>query len=48
MSLTLIRATWIEQQNLLWITDLDDESNPIGPDMKWIKLIDQWDAEYSM
>ncbi|KAG9092555.1 hypothetical protein FRC06_011880, partial [Ceratobasidium sp. 370] len=36
------------RQNLLWITDLEDESNPIGPNMKWIKLINEWDAEYSI
>ncbi|KAG9091317.1 hypothetical protein FS749_016631 [Ceratobasidium sp. UAMH 11750] len=36
------------RQNLLWITDLEDASNPIGPNMKWIKLINEWDAEYSI
>ncbi|KAG9125182.1 hypothetical protein FRC07_008659 [Ceratobasidium sp. 392] len=36
------------RQNLLWITDLEDENNPIGPNMKWIKLINEWDAEYSI
>ncbi|KAG8782725.1 hypothetical protein FRC12_020503 [Ceratobasidium sp. 428] len=36
------------RQNLLWITDLEDGNNPIGPDMKWIKLINEWDAEYSI
>lgn len=36
------------QQNLLWITDLEVSNNPIGPNMNWIKLIDEWDAEYSV
>ncbi|CAE6439737.1 unnamed protein product [Rhizoctonia solani] len=35
-------------QNLLWITDLEDQANPIGPKMKWIKLINEWDASYSV
>ncbi|QRW15681.1 carbohydrate esterase family 10 protein [Rhizoctonia solani] len=36
------------RQNLLWVTDLEDPSNPIGPNMKWIKLIDDWEASYSV
>ncbi|KAH7344156.1 prolyl oligopeptidase [Rhizoctonia solani] len=36
------------RQNLLWITDLEDTANPIGPDMKWIKLINDWNASYSV
>ncbi|QRV87176.1 carbohydrate esterase family 10 protein [Ceratobasidium sp. AG-Ba] len=36
------------RQNLLWITDLEAKGNSIGPNMKWIKLIDEWHAEYSI
>ncbi|KAH8829968.1 prolyl oligopeptidase [Flagelloscypha sp. PMI_526] len=32
------------RKNLLWVTDL--ESNEIGPNMKWTRLIDEWDAQY--
>ena len=31
---------------MLWITDL--ETNEIGPDMRWEKLIDTFDAEHDM
>lgn len=31
---------------MLWITDL--EKNEIGPNMKWEKLIDTFDAEHDM
>jgi hypothetical protein len=34
------------QKNLLWITDLD--KNKIGPNMKWDKVINDFDAEYDM
>ncbi|CAE6472035.1 unnamed protein product [Rhizoctonia solani] len=36
------------RQNLLWVTDLEDPSNPIGLEMKWTKLINEWEASYSV
>lgn len=32
------------QKNLLWIADL--ENNTIGEDIKWDKLVDEFDAEF--
>ncbi|TFL05465.1 prolyl oligopeptidase [Pterulicium gracile] len=34
------------RKNLLWIADL--ENNTIGPDMKWDKVIDEYDAAYNV
>lgn len=40
--LSVVRDT--ARKNLLWICDLQE--NTIGPNMKWEKLIDEFDAEY--
>jgi hypothetical protein len=34
------------QKNLLWLVDLEKE--PIGPNLTWIKLVDDFEAEYSV
>lgn len=34
------------QKNLLWLADLEKE--PIGPHLNWIKLVDDFEAEYSV
>jgi hypothetical protein len=36
------------RKNRLWIADLHDSSNPIGPDMKWHKVVDEFKAEYNV
>jgi prolyl oligopeptidase len=33
-------------KSLFWITDL--QTNEIGPNMKWLKLVDRWEADYKM
>lgn len=34
------------RKNLLWLADLEKE--PIGPNFNWIKLVDDFEAEYSV
>ena len=34
------------RKRLFWIADL--QTNEIGPNMKWLKLVDKWEAEYYM
>ena len=34
------------QKNLLWLVDLEKE--PIGPNLTWIKLVDDFEAEYGV
>lgn len=34
------------QKNLLWVADLQE--NEIGPNIKWEKLIDEFEAEYDV
>lgn len=34
------------QKYLVWVADLKE--NEIGPNLKWIKLIDEFDASYDM
>ena len=36
----------LTQKYLLWIADL--EKNEIGPNMKWTKVINEFDASYAM
>ncbi|KAF7969402.1 hypothetical protein HWV62_27391 [Athelia sp. TMB] len=35
-----------DRKNMLWVTDL--HANEIGPDMKWDKLVDSFEAEYDV
>ncbi|KZP21737.1 hypothetical protein FIBSPDRAFT_740187 [Athelia psychrophila] len=35
-----------DRKNMLWVTDL--ETNEIGPNMKWDKLVNTFDAEYDV
>lgn len=35
-----------DRKNLLWVTDL--ETNEIGPNMKWDKIVNTFDAEYDV
>ncbi|KAI9511293.1 prolyl oligopeptidase [Russula earlei] len=49
-----IDGRWLElyisrdtsRKNLLWLADLEKE--PIGPNLNWIKLVDNFEAEYSI
>lgn len=34
------------QKNLVWVTDLQE--NEIGPNMKWDKIVDEFEAEYEV
>lgn len=34
------------QQNLLWIANFDE--NNIGPNIKWIKVVDEFVSEYTV
>jgi prolyl oligopeptidase len=34
------------RKSLFWIADL--QINEIGPNMKWLKLVDKWEAEYNV
>lgn len=38
-------VTLIHQKNLLWIADL--EKTTIGENIKWDKLVDEFNAEFS-
>ncbi|KAG6331834.1 hypothetical protein ID866_7256 [Astraeus odoratus] len=42
--LSVVRDT--ARKNLLWVSDLQE--NEIGQNMKWVKLIDEYDAEYTV
>lgn len=44
LSLYINRDT--ARKNMLWIADL--EENEIGPNMKWTKLVDEFDAEFDV
>ena len=45
----IVSFTWTggrAQKNLLWVADLQE--NEIGPNIKWEKLVDQFEAEYDV
>ncbi|KAF8266710.1 prolyl oligopeptidase [Lactarius quietus] len=44
LELSVSRDT--SRKNLLWLADL--EKQPIGPNLNWIKLVDDFEAEYSV
>ena len=44
--LTLYISRDTARKSLLWIADL--QTNEIGLNMKWLKLVDQWEADYTM
>ncbi|BGP07293.1 hypothetical protein JCM10049v2_003124 [Rhodotorula toruloides] len=35
------------RSNLLWISDLQEEGNEIGPNMKWQKVVNEWGSYYA-
>ena len=43
---THVCVVCVLQQNLLWIANFD--KNSIGPNIKWIKLVDEFVSEYSV
>lgn len=45
-SLIVSRTSLISKVNKVWIADLQD--NEIGPNMKWHKVVDNFDASYGM
>lgn len=44
--LLLIQLLMSFQQNLLWIANFDE--NSIGPNIKWIKLVDKFVSRYTV
>jgi Prolyl oligopeptidase, N-terminal beta-propeller domain len=44
LTLNISRDT--ARKSLFWITDL--QTNEIGSNMKWLKLVDRWEADYNM